>query len=197
MTRSGVAVMIVAGALVAGTAAAQTTRPWRVLVGSWALNTTLSDAPPADGTGSGERQVPPPTGRFPGGDDFSGGGPGGGRPPQGPPPVARTLQIDLLDDGVRITTDDGRTRELAATGIPVERQRGPMTVTETVTWQDDTLVIVAVAADRPAMTETFALASDGSGRLVHALTLPARGSSKAPTVKSVYDRSTSATGGKE
>jgi len=186
--------MIVAGALVAETAAAQTAPPWRVLVGSWTLNTTLSDTPTADGAGTGERQGPPPTGGFPGGDDLSGGGHGGGRPPQGPPPVARTLQIDLLDDGVRITTDDGRTRELAATGVPVERKRGPMTVTETVTWQDDTLVIVAAAADRPAMTETFALASDGSGRLVHALNLPARGSSKARTAKSVYERGASSTG---
>ncbi|MGD1149101.1 MAG: hypothetical protein ABR961_14265 [Thermoanaerobaculaceae bacterium] len=198
MTNSRVAVMLVASALAAAMAAAQTTPPWQALVGSWKLNTTLSDSPSRDDAGAGQRPGPPASGRFPGGEELGGtgpGGPGDDRPPQGPPAFAKALRIELLDEGIRITSDDGHSRELVATGVPVERQRGGTTVTETVTWQTDRLVIVDSASDRPAMTETFGLAEDGSGRLIHTIQLPDRGSSESHTVKWVYDRNTAGSDG--
>lgn len=180
------------GEALAGTDSAAT-----LMVGTWELNRDLSEIPAPP---QGERPPgPPPDGSGPmGGPPPSGssarpeGGPGG--PPPGPGPMggADTLTIVINGSDLSITSDNGRVRLITPNGQPVVRKKGRMTVTETARWDSGTLVIESVGTRGPKITETFTLATDGSDRLVHTMTMPRPNSDEASVVELVYDRYTPA-----
>ncbi len=165
-----------------------------LMVGTWELNRDLSEipAPPR-----GERpQGPPPDaggamGGPPPGDSSAHpeGGPGGPPPGHGPLGGADTLTIVISGSDLSITSDDGRVRLITPSGQPVERRKRRMTVTETARWDSGALVIESVGARGPKITETYALVTDGTDRLVHTMTMPRPDSEEAAVVKLVYDRS--------
>jgi hypothetical protein len=209
-------VALLAVELAAVTALAQGTPPWQPLAGEWKLNSSLSDAKPSDerdeegrpprrgggapqgGEMGGGPGGPGGFGGGPGGGGMRGGpggGPGGGRGgPDGkdrgnrPPALGgeKSLLIGLEPAGLRVSAGGESIRILAVDGPPVERKRGPLTVTETVTWETGALLVRAKAAEGPSTTEGFAVGEDG--RLVHTVTLPARGGGEERTLRWVYDR---------
>lgn len=166
-----------------------------LVVGTWSLNRDLSEIPTPP---QGERpQGPPPDGGGPmGGPPPSGssahpeGGPGAPPPGLGPMGGAEGLTIVISGSDLSITSDDGRVRLITPNGQPVERKKGRMTVTETARWDSGTLVIESAGTRGPKITETFALAADGTDRLVHTMTMPRPDSDEASVVTLVYDRST-------
>jgi hypothetical protein len=87
---------------------------------------------------------------------------------------------------VRVSADGGDIRILTVGGPPVERKRGPMTVTESVTWESGALTVRSSAPEKPSTTETLSVGEDG--RLACSVTLPARGDREEKTMHWVYDR---------
>lgn len=182
---------------------AQDSSPWKSFAGEWKLNAALSDASPADDTRATGRPStrgdgPPGGGGMMVGGPGDGsshhgpggpGGPGDGKRPEGRPPApggATSLLIGLEDGGLRVSADGGDVRILTVGGPPVERARGPVTVTETVTWESGVLTVRSSAPERPATTEAYSVGEDG--RLSCTVTIPPRGDREERTMHRVYDR---------
>ena len=145
---------------------------------------------PGGGMGGPGGGMGGPGGGPPGG--AQGGGPGG--PPGGSDPVtgAASIMVQLEGLEMKIVTGEGRVRTLTIDGQAVERQHGRMTMTETATFKDGQVEVSSVAEEGPTITETFALADDGSGRLVHTVLMPRPDSDEPVRAVYVYDREGSA-----
>jgi hypothetical protein len=121
-------------------------------------------------------------GRRDGGRSDPAGSPGGGMG------GAKTVKIVVIDNDVRIISAEGNVRVITPNGQAVERQRGFQTVMETARWDTDQLVVSSASEGGPTTSETFALADDGSGRLVHTLRMPPRpDGGELGTITWVYD----------
>lgn len=174
------------------------------LVGSWTLDRSLSQVPtpPAGGRhrggasgGPGEGMGGPPPGGMEGGpppDEMGGRRGDRGEPPARPEGLggSRALKIELAGLDVRMTSASGRVRVITPGGEAVERARGPMLVTETARWEGERLVIESVAEDGPMTTESFALAEDGSDRLIHTVLMLRPDTNEQVKAVWVYDRTT-------
>jgi hypothetical protein len=197
----------------AGVVFAAPPAPGSALTGMWQLNNHLSRAPKRP-EGAGGQHF---SGGF-GGGGHHGGGMGGGygdeRPegaeggPEGGPEggfgheeaggthhsaamfsAPETIKVDLDGTALRIISPDGHVRILTPDGTPVERERGFVTVTETARWDTGRLVVTSSTPNGRTITETFALADDGSGRLVHTVAMAQAASGESTTARWVYDRS--------
>jgi hypothetical protein len=189
---------VIASALAVTVAGAQEAASPAKLGGVWHLDKSHSEAPRAPegmsrshgGFGPGGASVGGRHGGMrPGGDLAL----GGGRDVQGTGGLlggAESIKVDVLDNEVRIISDDGHVRIITPDGQPVQRERELMTVTETANWQDGRIIVTTSTEKGLAITETFGLAEDGSGRLVHTIQVMRPDSKEPRTARWVYDSAT-------
>ncbi|MGE5235092.1 MAG: hypothetical protein ACM3O7_01940 [Acidobacteriota bacterium] len=207
-----IAGVVAVTALAAGLAFSEPSSPTGALTGMWQLNKRLSAAPKRPestdsgrvsgpmGGGMGGRHGGGTGGRWGGGSPEGRGEPEGERGPgsqrmgdardgSGMLGAAATIKVDLDGNDVRIISPDGHVRILTPDGKAVERERGFVTVTEIARWDGDRLVVTSSTPKGRRITETFALADDGSGRLVHTIAVSQADATGSRTARWVYDRS--------
>jgi hypothetical protein len=201
-------------ALAAAVLLAASPSPGTGLAGTWELNSHLSKAPKRPENSAGGRfsggfggdrhgggmggrwgsergegaEGGPPRGqegdRAGGPAGQSGAGPRGGETMFSAP---ATIRVDLEGADVRIISADGHVRIITPDGKAVERERNFVTVTETARWDTGKLVVTSSTPKGRLITETFAIADDGSGRLVHTIAMTRAQSKDTRTATWVYD----------
>jgi hypothetical protein len=88
--------------------------------------------------------------------------------------------------GIRFSADGGDVRILTVGGEPVERRQGPVTVSESVSWEGESLLVRSRGPDGRETVERFSLSV--GGRLLHSVTLPGRERDTERTRTWLYDR---------
>jgi hypothetical protein len=97
------------------------------------------------------------------------------------------LHIEIDATHFHVTGDEGRDRMLALDGTPFVREGRRRRVVQKATVQGAKVVVTNTTDDGRVITETYALADDGSGRMIH--TVDAQGGLSPPmSARWVYER---------
>lgn len=98
------------------------------------------------------------------------------------------MEISVDGQTMQLVMGEGRDRVLAVDGQPRKQQRGFMEFTVTAVWREGRVVVTAASPEGPSIKETFSLAGDGSGRLIHTVQMNRPGVESQTRAVWVYDR---------